>query len=161
MKNPECLAIDLDIYNVYLIFDSKYMYRIYIGMPITFIQLTCCINHHCVSQSFFTELSFMFSIFCAITVPFLLICIVLFMGFFFAAITFFFHQYFIHIFHQNKTAVYLFPVFPFNNTIHFIVALIYRCFSQTFSILSCKIYQGYICCHQAMNHVLKTIFLTF
>lgn len=26
MKNPECLAIDLDIYNVYLIFDSKYMY---------------------------------------------------------------------------------------------------------------------------------------
>lgn len=102
---------------------------IYIGMPITFIQLTCCINHHCVSLSFFTELSFMFSIFCAITVPFLLICIVLFMVFFFAAITFFFHQYFIHIFHQNKTAVYLFPVFPFNNTIHFIVALINRCFS--------------------------------
>lgn len=159
MKNPECLAIDLDIYNVYLIFDSKYMYIHWYAN-----------NLHSVNMLYQPPLCIIVVLyrvifhvqhFCAITVPFLLICIVLFMVFFFAAITFFFHQYFIHIFHQNKTAVYLFPVFPFNNTIHFIVALIYRCFSQTFSILSCKIYQGYIYCHQALNHVLKTIFLIF
>lgn len=37
MKNFECFVIDFDIYNVYFIFDSKYMYRIYIGMLIIFI----------------------------------------------------------------------------------------------------------------------------